>query len=189
MNKLVSVTTRLNKEVVQYINEFSKLFQVDKSTAFRMLLQKGIKIDRKEKALELYIKGKLSLEGASKYAKMYIGDFLEMMRSKGVESNINLEDFEESLKNVKKLKFNSWSSWVASIRAITEKNSLFVKPKNFSEKDLKQGESLDDLCLIVGFEKTPPKNLLSKLPEEYQGVRVFYEEIGEIRLHWVVSEN
>lgn len=100
-DKLISVTARLNKGSLQYLDRFTKWFKVDKSTAFRILLHKGIKEDRKEKALELYIKGKLSLEGAAKYAHMFIGDFLELMRNKGVESNINMEDFMESLKNVK----------------------------------------------------------------------------------------
>lgn len=101
MDKLVSVTARLNKEAVDYIAMFSELFHVDRSTAFRLLLTRGIVEDKKEKALELYMKSKLSLEGAAKYANMYVGDFLTFMKEKGVESNITKEDFEESLKNIK----------------------------------------------------------------------------------------
>ncbi len=100
MNKLVSVTARLNKESLQYINKFSKISNLDKSTAFRIILQKGIEEDRKEKAIELYMNGKLSLEGAAKFAEMYAGDFLELMEEKGVESNLTIKDFEESLKNI-----------------------------------------------------------------------------------------
>lgn len=59
--------------------------------------------NKMEKALELYIKGKFSIEQAAKFADMYIGEFFELMRAKGIESNLTLEDFNESLKNAKRL--------------------------------------------------------------------------------------
>ena len=64
-------------------------------------LKKGIEEDKKEKALELYIKGGFSIEQAAKFAGMYIGEFFDLMRAKGIESNLTLEDFNESLKNIK----------------------------------------------------------------------------------------
>jgi|TARA_Y100000310_G_scaffold312550_1_gene359959 predicted HTH domain antitoxin len=53
--------------------------------------------------LDLYIKGKFSLEQAARFADMYVGDFYDLMRQKGIESNLTLEDFNESLKYAKKL--------------------------------------------------------------------------------------
>ena len=103
MTKLISVTTRLGSESVEYVKKISKMFNLDKSTAFREILQKGIQEDKKEKALELYIKGKFSIEQAAKFADMYIGDFFDLMRQKGIESNLTLEDFNESIKHAKKL--------------------------------------------------------------------------------------
>ena len=103
MTKLVSVTARLGAESIEYIKKISKMFDLDKSTAFRALLQKGIQEDKKEKALELYINGKFSIEQAARFADIYIGEFYELMRQKGIESNLTLEDFEESLKHSKKL--------------------------------------------------------------------------------------
>ena len=103
MTKLVSVTTRLGLENLEYIKKVSKMFNLDKSTAFRDILQKGVQEDKKEKALELYIKGKFSIEQAARFADMYIEEFFELMRIKGIESNLTLEDFNESLKHAKKL--------------------------------------------------------------------------------------
>lgn len=102
--KLVSVTARLGSESLEYIKKLSKMFNLDKSTAFRDVLKKGIQEDKKERALDLYIKGKFSLEQAAKFADLYIGDFYDLMLQKGVESNIKLEDFNESLKHAKRLK-------------------------------------------------------------------------------------
>jgi len=102
MVKLVSITARLGVENLEYIKNVSKMFNLDKSTAFREILKKGIQEDKKEKALELYINGKFSIEQAAKFAGLYLGEFLDLMRSKGVESNLTMEDFNESLKHAAK---------------------------------------------------------------------------------------
>lgn len=103
MAKLISVTARLGSDSLEYIENMSKMLDMDKSTAFRNILQKGIQEDKKEKALEFYIKGRFSIEQAAKFADMYVGDFFEMMRQKGIESNLTMEDFNESLKHAKRL--------------------------------------------------------------------------------------
>ena len=103
MTKLISVTARLGSDSLKYIKNMSKMFDLDKSTAFRSILQKGIQEDKKEKALEFYIKGKFSIEQAAKFADMYIGDFFDLMRQKGIESNLTLEDFNESVKHAQRL--------------------------------------------------------------------------------------
>lgn len=57
-------------------------------------------------------------------------------------------------------------------------SKLAIKNRNNNIK-LEDGEELSDLCIGVGFEKEPPKDL--DFPDKYKGVRVFYEVIGEIR--------
>lgn len=51
-----------------------------------------------------------------------------------------------------------------------------IKKKSF---DLRDEESLDDLCLSIMFKKEPPKDL--DFPSEYKGLRVFYEVVGDIK--------
>ena len=103
MTKLISVTARLGSDSLKYIKNMSKMFDLDTSAALRNVLQKGIQEDKKERALELYIKGKFSIEQAAKFANMYIGDFFDLMRQKGIESNLTLEDFNDSIKHAKRL--------------------------------------------------------------------------------------
>lgn len=100
---LVTVSARMDKRSLRYVEKLSKTFHIDKSTALRKLLQMGVEEDRKESAVELYRKGQLSLEGAAKFADIYIGEFLELLREKGVELNVTMRDYEEGLKNLKRI--------------------------------------------------------------------------------------
>src|SRR3989344_4204560 len=100
---LVTISARVDRGSLQYVEKLSKTFYVDKSTALRKLLQRCIEEDRKEGAVELYRKGELSLEGAAKFADLYIGEFLELLREKGIELNVTAEDYLEGLKNLKKI--------------------------------------------------------------------------------------
>ena len=95
------ITTRIEKEQNQYIDKISKLVKVDKSLIIRKLLEKGIMLDRKEKSLELYLQGKFSIGKAAEFAGMYIGEYFDYMMEKGVESNLTMDDFKDSLKNFK----------------------------------------------------------------------------------------
>ena len=101
--KLVSMSTRMDKESLQYVEKISKKFKLDKSTALRKLLKIGIAEDKKESAAELYLKGELSIEGAAKFGDMYLGEFLQLLKEKGIELNITKDDYLEGLRNLKKV--------------------------------------------------------------------------------------
>ena len=81
---LTTISARMDKESLDYIEKLKKLFSIDRSTAIRNILEKGIEEDKKERALQMYIEGKLSIEGATKFANMYLGEFLELMAKKGI---------------------------------------------------------------------------------------------------------
>ncbi len=85
------MATRLDKDSLEYLNKLSSILKLDKSSLIRQLIHRGIEEDKKERAIDLYSKGKLTLEGASKFAGIYIGDFMELMKEKGLESNLTLE--------------------------------------------------------------------------------------------------
>ncbi|HLC55451.1 MAG TPA: UPF0175 family protein [Candidatus Nanoarchaeia archaeon] len=59
--------------------------------------------DKKESAIDLYKNGKLSLEGAAKFSGAYMGEFLDMLKDRGIELNVTMEDYEEGLKNLRKV--------------------------------------------------------------------------------------
>lgn len=100
---LITVSARMDEENLAYIEKLKKMFSIDRSTAIRNILEKGIKEDKEERALQLYINGKLSIEGAAKFANMYIGEFLNLMASRGINLNVTLENYREGLKNLKNI--------------------------------------------------------------------------------------
>ena len=98
--------TKLDDETLGYINIVSKDTKIDRSESFRMLLKKGIDMDKQQRSLDLYIKGKLTLENAAKFANLYIGEFLDLMKEKGIESNLTLEMVKKGMFNIKNKKIN-----------------------------------------------------------------------------------
>src|SRR3989344_4849080 len=94
---LVTMSTRMEKENINYVDKIAKMSNLDRSTAIRMIFQKGIQEDKKEKAVDLYLKGKFSIETAARFCNLYIGEFLELLKDKGVELNVTLEDYAEGL--------------------------------------------------------------------------------------------
>lgn len=101
---LRATALRIENRTLEYIDKISKLLHLDRSNAFRMILNEGIAADRKQRALEFYTKGKFTLEQAAKFSDMYIGEFLDLMREKGIESNVTLEMVRKGLKNLKSAK-------------------------------------------------------------------------------------
>ncbi len=97
------IALRLDKDSADYLNKVSSFLKADKSTIIRNLLHIGIEEDRKQRALEMYKKNKLSIGEAAKFAQMYIGDFLDLMAQRGVENNLTLEMIKKStsLKDLK----------------------------------------------------------------------------------------
>lgn len=102
-SKLITISTRMDQENLDYVQKVSKMFDLDRSTAIRMLFKKGIQEDKKEKALNMYFEGKFSLETAARFCDLYMGEFLELLKTKGIELNLTLEDYKEGLSNIKKV--------------------------------------------------------------------------------------
>jgi len=101
--KLDLISTRIDKDSLIYVDKVTKQTHLDRSTIMRQLLKKGIEEDRKERAVDLYSKGKLSIEGASKFAGVYIGEFFDLLKERGITSKITVEDYKKGLENLKKI--------------------------------------------------------------------------------------
>lgn len=94
-----TLTIRIDDNRYKVIETISEQKNVTQSEAIKELMDYG----RVDLGIKLYSEEKLSLENAAKIAGISISDFLDEMKKRGIELNISLDDFKESLKHVKML--------------------------------------------------------------------------------------
>lgn len=97
MEKIASF--RLRKEDSVFLERFSKERKESRGEALRELIEKG----RLMTAMRMYKEDKISIGRAAEIAGVSISDFIDMMSEFGINSNLTLEDYKESLENVKKI--------------------------------------------------------------------------------------
>jgi len=76
---------RVPEEIERYLAEFMKLEDVDKSTAVRKVLERGISEWRKERALKLLDEGKVTFARAAELAGISVWEMLELVREKKID--------------------------------------------------------------------------------------------------------
>ena len=90
---------RLEKKDLEFLNKFSKEENLSKGEAIRELMENG----RVMIALKLYKDKNISIGKASEIAGFSISEMIDTLSKFGLSSNLTLEDFKESLGNIKKL--------------------------------------------------------------------------------------
>ena len=82
--------------------KFFKLLGISKGDTLRELIVNG----RLMLAIKLYKEKKISIGKASELAGISISEMIDTLSKFGLSSNISSEDFKESLRTARKLKFN-----------------------------------------------------------------------------------
>lgn len=100
----VMVSIRLDEKRYGVIKYLSETENVPKSEAIREIFDMG----RIDLAVKLYREDKVSLETASKLAGLNMSDFIDALSSRGINLNLTVNDFRESLKNVKRIMKNRY---------------------------------------------------------------------------------
>ncbi|MBI2145104.1 UPF0175 family protein [Candidatus Woesearchaeota archaeon] len=96
MDKTLSV--RIGKEDYDFVKGFANENKEEISKAVRVLVDKG----RLMHAIESYRNGKASLGRAAKLAGVSISEIMDLLAEFGVKSNVEVEDYLEGLKNLRK---------------------------------------------------------------------------------------
>ncbi len=100
MSRMPAVLSlRLPQEDLVLVEEVASQEKIDKSTAVRELVEMGGIYF----AISEYKKGKVSLEKAAKLARLSLSEMMDVLASFGVESKMELEDYLQSAKTVKRL--------------------------------------------------------------------------------------
>ncbi len=98
MSEKVSIV--LPAALLKEVAELSRMTGEDKSTIIRRLLTKGLEEVKIDMAIDLYTKGKVSLERASKVGGISIWHLLDELRNRRIALRYTIEDAEEEIKQL-----------------------------------------------------------------------------------------
>jgi len=87
------LTLSIRYEPTKDIDFMTKLFETNKSSMLRELIDEG----RKMKSIELYKQGKISLGLGAKIAKLSMSEYIDLLKEFNVQINIDINDAKKSL--------------------------------------------------------------------------------------------
>lgn len=93
----VVITARIDEELAREIEEYMKDFQVDRSTAIKMILAIGIRDWKTRKALRLYSEGKITLWKAAEMCNVSLREMIKKAVENGVPYQYSLSDLMEDI--------------------------------------------------------------------------------------------
>lgn len=95
---------RVPEEIEQHLREFMKVEGVDKSTAARKILERGISEWRRERALKLLSQGKVTFARAAELAGVSLWEMCELVKERKIEwVHLTPQEIEREFKLAKKL--------------------------------------------------------------------------------------
>jgi predicted HTH domain antitoxin len=94
----VTVTTRVEEELVKIIDSIAKREGMDRSTVIRRFLLRAVKDWLIDRSLEEYEEGKLTLWQASKKCGLSIWEMISEVKKREIHVPYTLEDLKEDLK-------------------------------------------------------------------------------------------
>jgi predicted HTH domain antitoxin len=97
-----TLTTRAPDALVREIEALAREEHLDKSALIRRLLAEALHEKRKEKALEQYRDGKVSIGKAASIARVSIWEFMDLVREKGLHIDYGSEELYEDLEPLRR---------------------------------------------------------------------------------------
>jgi len=94
----ITVTTRVEEDLVQIIDLIAKSEGMDRSTVIRRFLLKAVRDWLVEKSLEEYEQGKLTLWQAAKKCGVSLWEIINEVKKREVHVPYTLEELKEDLK-------------------------------------------------------------------------------------------
>ena len=98
--KTLTISTRLDKQQVNDLENFARMESLDKSKFLKKLINKSLKEYKIRYALSLYSKKRISLGKASELSELNVWDFIESLKKYKVSLNYSEEDLKKDLKIV-----------------------------------------------------------------------------------------
>jgi predicted HTH domain antitoxin len=94
----VTVTTRVEEELVRIIDSIAKREGMDRSTVIRRFLLKAVKDWLIDRSLDEYEAGKLTLWQAAEKCGLSLWEMVDEVKKRNIHVPYTLEDLKEDLK-------------------------------------------------------------------------------------------
>ncbi len=91
------LTGRVPKKHLEQLNKISKEEGIDRSTALRKVLDIGLKEYRREKAIERYRKGKISIGNAAEEAGLSIFEMYDVLEAEKIPIELDIKSMRQAL--------------------------------------------------------------------------------------------
>ena len=91
-----TTTLRLPKDLLKEIDALVKEKHLDRSSYLREIIHKGFELDRRERVLERYERGELSLGEACRILNIDAWSFLQILKDDNRTLSVTLEDLLDS---------------------------------------------------------------------------------------------
>ncbi|MBW1669565.1 MAG: UPF0175 family protein [Deltaproteobacteria bacterium] len=95
-DKMRNITVRVDEETYRDIEKTASIEKINRSTATRQLLRKGIIEEKKKRALDLYRAGKCTLWKAAQQADLNIREMMDLAAREKIPVHITPEDVDEA---------------------------------------------------------------------------------------------
>ncbi len=97
MSELISLGIRLEKKMINELNQIAEEEHVDRTTVIRKLISEAIQNHIRDKVLQKYELGKISISKAADDTGLTIGEIEEYMVKKGYRSIYSTADLEREI--------------------------------------------------------------------------------------------
>lgn len=89
---------RVESHVIEIVDKVATEQHTDRTHALKLLISEGWKKLQLEKSLELYRKGKISLDHAAGISGLTVSEMMEAAASAGIKSEETLDDYTKGIK-------------------------------------------------------------------------------------------
>jgi len=86
------------KEMKKFLKNLSQYEPVEEELMVKQVFRYGLADLRKEYAVKLFTEGKVSLGEGAQLADLSVGEYMDLLTSRGIKSQVTLEDHQHGLK-------------------------------------------------------------------------------------------
>ena len=91
------ISTRIPEDIEKELKWYAEKEKLGMTIALRRVLDKGLKEIKREHALDLYQKGKVTLMKAGEIAGLSLWEILEIVRKRRIPMHYTLEDVKKDI--------------------------------------------------------------------------------------------